>query len=58
MNCYTTSYLMQAMDITYNKILLKLEHDIQDIEIESDYSIQRIEIIIELIIKPRLCISF
>ncbi|MGO3109526.1 MAG: RteC domain-containing protein [Sphingobacterium sp.] len=51
MNCYTTSYLMQAMDITYNKILLKLEHDIQDIEIESDYSIQRIEIIIELIIK-------
>lgn len=39
------------MDITYNRILQKLEHDIQDIEIESDNSIQRVEIIIELIVK-------
>lgn len=38
------------MDITYNRILQKLEHDIQDLEIESDHSIQRIEIIIELIV--------
>ncbi|CAI9685705.1 RteC domain-containing protein [Elizabethkingia anophelis] len=45
------SHLIKAMDVTYNKILHKLEHDIQDIEIESEHSIQRIEIIIELIVK-------
>ena len=38
----------------YNEILCKLETAIQDLEIETDYSIQRIETVIDLIIKSLL----
>lgn len=38
----------------YNEILCKLETAIQELEIETDYSIQRIETVIDLIIKSLL----
>jgi hypothetical protein len=42
------------MEKCYNEILCKLETAIQDLEIETDYSIQRIEAVIDLILKSLL----
>lgn len=42
------------MDKFYNETLLKLETSINELEIEADYSIQRIEAVIDIILK---CLS-
>lgn len=42
------------MDKFYNEILYKLETTISELEIEADYSIQRIELVIQLIVE---CLS-
>jgi hypothetical protein len=42
------------MDKFYNQTLIKLESEIKELEIETDCSIERIEAVIQLIIK---CLS-